>query len=248
MEDKLKITGLKLDNSPLMPGSVLRPNHGIPKPPSNFSISLATLRHSNLDNNQMFNELKNYLEEYYAERQKPPTHQQVFSSRSQPWKQVLYTSLQALLSEVTFTQDSQIQLTLLDRVYRWYKQKTSSKSQLPPISSKSLGNTTASTIAPGTPLDDKSSLILKGPLRYSPEPYSSVLNTTARTYSPQPIHTSEPKSPIKIKPVLRPGTFGTYITAPKDEDQEERLQLKFLEMRKKESLDHKAAESKKSKE
>ena len=57
MEDKLKITGLKLDNSPLMPGSVLRPNHGIPKPPSNFSISLATLRHSNLDNNQMFNEL-----------------------------------------------------------------------------------------------------------------------------------------------------------------------------------------------
>lgn len=244
MGDNLKITGLKLDNVPILPGSILRPAHSLPKPPSNCSISLATLRHSNLDNNQIFNELKNNLEEYYMERQKPPSHSQAYTSTSQQWKKVLYTSLQALLSEVTFTQDSQMQLTLLDRVYRWYQQKTHSNSQLPPISGRSIGNTTASTMAPGTPLEDKSAYILKSP---SPELNSSMVTASARCYSPQPIHTAEAKPPIHIKHALRPNTFGTYITAPRDEDQEERINLKFIEMRKKESIDHKAAEVKKSK-
>jgi hypothetical protein len=241
MGDNLKITGLKLDNPSVPVSSVLRPSHT--QAPVNSSISLATLRHSNLENNSMFNELKSYLEEYYIERQRPPPHHSN-NSRSQQWKQVLFTSLQALLSEVTFTQDSKMQLTLLDRVYRWYKQKTTSKSQLPPIPTKSSGNTTASTMAPSSPLDDKSALIFKPP---SPEPYSSALTTSARSFSPQPIHTSEPKSPIKIKPVLRPNTYGTYITAIKDDEQDDKIQLRFIEMRKQENLDKKAADAKKSK-
>jgi hypothetical protein len=88
---------------------------------------LRSLRHLNLDSHPDFIELKENLEAYYEDRNLPAQQQSVLVHKSQRWRDVLHISLLDLLSELTFTEDSTLQIQLLAKVKKWYDEKTTAR-------------------------------------------------------------------------------------------------------------------------
>jgi len=90
-----------------------------------------TLRHPNLDYHPDFIELKEKLEAYFEDRNLPIPRQKVLISKSHYWREVLFSSLLELLSELTFTEDAALQMQLLSKVKKWYEEKTTTIGALP---------------------------------------------------------------------------------------------------------------------
>jgi hypothetical protein len=75
--------------------------------------------------------LKENLEAYYEDRNQPAQQQSILVHKSQRWRDVLYNSLLELLSELTFTDDSTLQIQLLAKVKKWYDEKTTPVRPVP---------------------------------------------------------------------------------------------------------------------
>lgn len=86
--------------------------------------SLAILNSSALDSNKLFKALKSELELFYVERKRPIERQSLHKPKSIEWKEHFYHALQALLNEVMFTTSSRMKLQLLNKIYKWYYDKT----------------------------------------------------------------------------------------------------------------------------
>jgi hypothetical protein len=71
--------------------------------------------------NPMFQELKEKLVSYYRESLKP--NPQIHKDKSRAWRQILYSSLHRLLTEVVFTPEKRQQEECLERVFTWYYEK-----------------------------------------------------------------------------------------------------------------------------
>jgi hypothetical protein len=97
------------------------------------SYDLRTLRHLLLDDDPTFSELKKRLEDYLEDMKLPPHKQQVLPYKSTDMREVLFSSLIVLLSEVTFTHDRAQQQRLLARIKKWYDEKTIPPGILPPV-------------------------------------------------------------------------------------------------------------------
>ena len=90
------------------------------QPPS----SLAILNSVSLETNKTVKALKSELEQFYVERKRPPDRQLLHSSKSNEWKEHFYHALQALLNELMFTTSSRIKNQLLNKINKWYMDKT----------------------------------------------------------------------------------------------------------------------------
>lgn len=93
--------------------------------------NLGMLNTNIFDNNKIFRYLKSELELYYKEKPKPQKFHTLHPEKSVIWKEHFYLNLQALLNEVTFTSDSQIKTYLLDKVYKWYAEKSQRPLEAP---------------------------------------------------------------------------------------------------------------------
>ncbi|CAG9313842.1 unnamed protein product [Blepharisma stoltei] len=85
--------------------------------------NLAILRHPNLDFNPTFIFLKEELQKFYRDRRRPFDRQIMHRTHSSNWKERFFTSLQTLLSELTFTEDLELQSKMLEKVENWYNNK-----------------------------------------------------------------------------------------------------------------------------
>lgn len=92
--------------------------------PGQASNSMGILDINLLESNKVFSYLRKELELYYKEKNKPVRLQTLHSYRSQAWKETFYSSLHKLLNEVHYTTDPQIQDTLVNKVYKWYAEKS----------------------------------------------------------------------------------------------------------------------------
>lgn len=84
-----------------------------------------------MENSKIFRHLKNELDLYYKEKSRPQKFQTLHPEKSIAWKEHFYLNLQALLYEVTYTSDMQIKTYLLEKVYKWYAEKSQRSIQVP---------------------------------------------------------------------------------------------------------------------
>lgn len=219
--------------APTLPIQVLE---SISNEPSKVAQSVAatnsdlrTLRHANLESNPVFSELKQKLEEYFEDRKLPSHKQKVLAFKSSHWREVLFSSLLVLLSEVTFTHEEALQQVLLSKVKKWYDEKTAPPTQLPLLikrkeASPNLRRVTMSE----TPMRDRQMNIQLRKLDAIP---------SIESRSPSP--TKTPKLPrLVFSPDSRP--YADYKAVLLDEQTESKLEARYLEFREREMTEMKA--------
>lgn len=99
--------------------------------PGQAAGSMGLLDINLLESNKVFSYLKKELELYYKEKNKPLRFQTLHAHQSQAWKETFYSSLHKLLNEVHYTIDPKIQEYLINKVYKWYAEKSQRPIPIP---------------------------------------------------------------------------------------------------------------------
>lgn len=204
--------------------------------PAVTKYDLRTLRHSNLETDRTFTELKSKLEEYYEDRKLPTHRQQVLPYRPGHWKEVLYNSLLVLLSEVTFTNNGAQQQDLLARVKKWYDEKTAPRKKLPALIKRK------DAVRPNSRRLSKSETPLK------------VRKANIEHKRLDKIKSIESRSPSPVKAVNLPRlvvsldnrSFDEKKAIPEGELTEAEMSARYIDIREKELLEMKAASARNS--
>jgi hypothetical protein len=202
----------------------------LPSTTSETKFDLRTLRHSNLENNTTFIELKAKLEEYLEDLKLPV--QRVMSHKSKHWREVLFSSLLELLCEVTFTREETQQLGLLAKVKKWYENKTALPVSPPVIKRKDPGRPDSRRLTKSTtPLKERMAQIQLKKLDAFP---------SLELRSPSP--TKTPKLPLMVdrQTLNKAGWIDDY---PAD-----KLSMRYIEFRERELGEMRATSTRNSKD
>ncbi|CAG9326050.1 unnamed protein product [Blepharisma stoltei] len=107
--------------------------HGLNKPviknldvkseTSYIPVPLEALKHPYLDDNPIFQELKRKLSAYYE-------HIAYSPQDKNNWESIFYSSLSALLNEIVYTRDKELQMELLNKVSKWSSEKLKERRNL----------------------------------------------------------------------------------------------------------------------
>lgn len=90
------------------------------QPPTSLSI----YNIESLESNRLFRALKTELERFYIEKNRPVERQTLHKTKTTEWKDRFYQSLQTLLNEVLFTTSSRLKQALLEKIQKWYFERT----------------------------------------------------------------------------------------------------------------------------
>lgn len=169
---------------------------------SSNNMSFLTIQ--SLESSALFKTLKQELEKFYIERKRSLENQTLHKGKSREWKEHFYNALQTLLNEVTFTSSSDIKAGLLNKIHKWYMEKTGI-SPFP----KSRGY----EIQSGQGKEDLGILILQGI-----EPTTPVKLITPSPYLPNKIQydlEENPSNKCLFKALLKTENQSNPINLPK---------------------------------
>jgi hypothetical protein len=201
------------------------------------NYDLRTLRHAYLENDPVFSDLKEKLEEYLEDCKLPLHRQKVLPHKSSNWREVLFNSLLVLLSEVTFTNDEGQQQVLLTKVKKWYDEKTSPPTPLPQLVKRKdhSGSDSKRLTQSVTPMKERRANLQGSKLDAIP---------SIESRSPSPV-----KSPQKLPRLvfsLDNRSFRDRRIAALDEATEAKLSARYIEFRERELLEMKASSTRNS--
>jgi hypothetical protein len=120
------------------------PNFKLKEINSSQTTSLMGILAGNiLESNRVFTYLKSELELYYKEKNRPLKFQSLFPHKSLIWKDTFYSTLHSLLNEIVYTLDAAIKDSLINKVYKWYVEKSQRQlTVVQPLSPQKIRDTT----------------------------------------------------------------------------------------------------------
>lgn len=177
---------------------------------------LDLLNHSGLNADPMFKSLKTDLERYYSDVRKPKEPES--ADPKERLHSALYTNLHSLLSELTYTKDQSMQKQMLHTIHNWYIKKTPAKPKLPSIQyHHSHEKPGKDPEKPSKPRNSESNTI------DSSENQSSYIHRSQSPYLPKRYQSADLNLSAQVS---------------------ENIDKRYLELRKKDLLAKKEAESK----